>query len=172
MLAIATTICVADDAPPSNAEHMEQLSWMLGDWTVELTADEGVPGIVEKGDPLLLEMSCESGLQGNVINTNWTVKAGDVLLVAHQAMLAWDPGKESYVSVGVNSRGQLGMSRWSKSGDKWMFETTASNPQGKVTSKHVISDIGSDQFTFETTEETLNGEPQTLGGPIIFKRVK
>ena len=172
MMTLVASAHASETASSANTEHMQQLSWLIGEWTATIKAERTIAGVVKKGDNLLLEMSCTWGLEKNVVKSAWTVKAGDIVLLTHNGMLAWDAQKNGVVSAGADSRGKFATARWSKSGDSWQIEGVESRPEGAIVATHVVSDIQGNQFTFETTKKTQNGEPQDLNGPVVFKRVK
>ena len=173
LLVLTATVCHAQDAPSSNARQMQELSWIVGDWSADLLAEKAIPGVVEKGDKLRLDMSCAWGLGQNVIAVTWDVKAGKTVLITHKGMIGWDAGKKQAVSFGFDSTGKYAISAWSNEDGTWSLKGYESKPgEGAGSRMRKISEIQSDQFTFQTVHSVEAGNSETPQPKIIFQRVK
>lgn len=173
LIVLAATVCHAQGTASANAQHMQELAWIVGDWSAVLSAEKEIPGVVAKGDELRLDMSCEWGLGQNAIAVTWDVKAGETVLVTHKGMIGWDAGKKEFVSVGFDSTGKFATANWSKSGAKWRLNGNESHPlEGSTTRTHEVSELQSDQFTFQKVKSVRAGNAEPPGAKVVFKRVK
>lgn len=177
MFTVGAFVCVVSSVvqaqtPPSNYEHLKELGWLIGTWEAESVADEGIPGLLEKGDKISFRLSCDWRLNKNVIGVEYTMKANGTTVLTHNGMIGWDTANEQIISGGFDSLGGHGHSVWSRDGDNWRFKSSGVRGDAKRTSgTTVISDIGDDTMTGQTTERKQDGDDLPDDSKIVWKRV-
>ena len=179
MSTVAALVCVASSvvaqaqAPPSNYEHLKGLEWMIGTWESESEAQDGIPGLLPKGDKMNLRLDCAWRLNKNAIGVEYTIKAKGKNVLTYNGMIGWHPAEKQIIAGGFDSLGGHARSLWTKEGDGWKFESKSIRGNGTGTSgTTVISDISEDSMTGQGVNRKRDGEDQPDAPKVVWKRVK
>jgi uncharacterized protein (TIGR02246 family) len=147
--------------PPTNAEHFDELEWLLGDWT----------GENEKGESGRASYAWAEN-QNFIVSTFATTLNG-IPVVGGTQWIAWDAVDKQIRSWSFYSGGGFGESVWTKDGGKWAIKITARTADGKkVSATNVLTKGDADHATWQITKLTVDGKPIPDPAPLKLKRVK
>ena len=147
--------------PPSNADHLESLEWLIGEWT----------GEAEKGESA--KTSYDWAENQNFIVSSFATTLDDVPVVGGTQWIGWDALEKRVRSWSFYSRGGFGEAVWTKDGDKWTLQTTARTADGKkVSASNIVTKTDDDHMTWQMTKLTVDGESKPDSKPVKMKRVK
>jgi uncharacterized protein (TIGR02246 family) len=147
--------------PPSNAEHLEDLEWLIGEWT----------GEAEKGESAMATYDWAEN-QNFIVSTFATTLDG-IPVGGGTQWIGWDAVDKQVRSWSFYSRGGFGEATWTKEGDKWNLKTTARTADGKKASAtNLITKMDDDHMTWQMTKLTVGGESLPDPKPVKMKRVK
>jgi hypothetical protein len=169
-LLLAASMVVGQAGAPSNYEHLKSIEWVIGEIEWEGEADEGIPGVCEKGDKLLGWAEHEWILGKNAIAVKISIKTADrrIEVLSHQGIIGWDAGEGKIVSCGFNSLGWHGMSTWIHEGDKWLLKGKGVKADGKRTaSTLIVSEISDESFTIQGVDRTEGDEKLQDDTPVV-----
>jgi uncharacterized protein (TIGR02246 family) len=147
--------------PSSNAEHFEDLEWLIGDWTGEnLKGESGTA-------------SYSWAENQNFIVSTFATTLNGIPVVGGTQWIGWDAVDKQIRSWSFYSGGGFGDAVWSKEGDKWSIKTTARLANGKKASAtNVLTRRDADHLTWQVTELTVDGKSMPDHTPLKMKRVK
>jgi uncharacterized protein (TIGR02246 family) len=147
--------------PPSNAEHFEDLAWLLGDWT----------GEAEKGESGTASYSWAENQ--NFLVSHFATTLNGVPVVGGTQWIGWDAVDKQVRSWSFYSGGGFGEAVWRQDGAQWTSNVTARTAAGKkVTATNILTKVDDDHCTMQITKLTVDGEPQPDPKPLKMKRVK
>lgn len=147
--------------PPSNSEFLEDLEWLIGDWT----------GEAQKGESARASYSWAEN-QNFIVNTFATTLNG-VPVVGGTQWIAWDAVDKQIRSWSFFSGGGFSEAVWSKDGAKALIKIRARSADGKqINGTNVLTRIDSDHFTFQLTQMTVDGKPAPDASLVKMKRIK
>jgi hypothetical protein len=147
--------------PPSNAEHFEDLEWLLGEWA----------GEEEKGESS--RASYRWAENRNFIVSNFATTLDGVPVVGGTQWIAWDAVDKRIRSFSFYSGGGIGEAVWTKNGDTWAIQVNAKTAAGKrVSATNVVNKVDADHATWRMTKLTVDGQPMPDPKPVKLKRVQ
>jgi uncharacterized protein (TIGR02246 family) len=147
--------------PPSNAEHFEDLEWLIGDWT----------GEAEKGESGTASYAWADNR--NFIVSHFATTLNGIPVIGGTQWIAWDAIDKEVRSWSFYSRGGFGEAVWSHDGGQWAIKTTARTREGKkVSAVNILHKVDDDHCTWQMTKLTVDGEPMPDPKPLKMKRVK
>jgi uncharacterized protein (TIGR02246 family) len=147
--------------PPSNAEHFEDLEWLLGEWT----------GEAEKGESAKATYSWAENR--NFIVSSFATTVDGVPVVGGTQWIAWDAVDRQIRSYSFYSGGGIGEAVWTKEGDTWAIKVTAKTSAGKrVSATNILTKVDDDHATWQMTKLTVDGQAMPDPKPNKLKRVK
>jgi uncharacterized protein (TIGR02246 family) len=147
--------------PPSNAEHLEDLEWLIGEWTGETEKGVSARASYEWADN-----------QNFIVSSFATTLDGDPVVGGTQ-WIGWDAVDKKIRSWSFYSRGGFGEAVWSRDGSKWALKTTARTAAGKkVSATNILTKTDDDHMTWQMTELTVDGKSLDAPSPVKMKRVK
>ena len=147
--------------PPSNAEHFEDLEWLLGEWT----------GEAEKGESA--KASYAWAENRNFIVSSFATTLDGVPVVGGTQWIAWDAVDKQVRSYSFYSRGGIGEAVWTKDGDTWTIAVNAKASAGKkLSATNILTKVDTDHATWQMTKLTVDGQSMPDQKPITMKRVK
>ena len=143
-------------------DRLAELDWLVGDW------DEA-----DKTNNIDVHSQNGWARGGNFITRNITVKrAGEVTLEGWQ-IIGWDPVNERIRSWTFDGEGGYAEGYWTRDGDRWLLRETGVTPDGgRTTADTTFTKLAADRFTWESTNRTLDGDPQPGISRIEIHRVK
>lgn len=149
---------------PSISAHdrLTELEWLVGEWEES-----------DKSTDVTVRSQNSWARGGNFLTRNITVKrAGNVTLEGWQ-IIGWDPVNERIRSWTFDGEGGYSDGHWTRDGDRWLLRETGVTPDGNRTSAdNTFTKLAADRLAWESTNRTLNGEPQPGIGRIEIHRVK
>jgi uncharacterized protein (TIGR02246 family) len=147
--------------PPSNAEHFENLEWLLGEWT----------GEADKGESA--KASYAWAENRNFIVSSFATTLNGVPVVGGTQWIAWDAVDKQVRSWSFYSGGGIGEAVWTKNGDSWTSKITAKTADGKkISASNVLTITDADHFTTQLSKMTVDGESIPDPKLVKMKRVK
>jgi uncharacterized protein (TIGR02246 family) len=146
--------------PPTNADHFDDLAWLIGEWK----------GVEDKGESTRSSYSWAEN--GNFIVSHFTTTVDDIPVIGGTQWIAWDAIDKQVRSWTFYSGGGFGESLWTQDGDKWVIKVTARSADGKkLSATNTLTKTGADTATWQMTKLTVNGEVQPDPKPVKVKRV-
>jgi uncharacterized protein (TIGR02246 family) len=147
--------------PPSNAQHFEDLDWLLGDWK----------GVAEKGESATASYTWEENR--NFITCAFTSTLNGVPVVGGTQWIGWDAVDKLIRSWSFYSGGGVGEAVWTKDGEAWSIKSVVKTGHGKkVLVTNVLTKIDADHLTWQATKLTVDGKALPDAAPIKMKRAK
>ena len=151
----------ASAQPPSNAEHFDDIEWLIGQWA----------GEADKGESATATYDWEDGQNFIVCEFATTLKG--IAVVGGTQWIGGDAVNKQVRSWSFYSRGGFGEAIWTKDGDKWVMRTSAQTAEGKkVSAVNIMTRIDDDHMTWQMTKLTVDGESLPDQKPIKLKRVR
>lgn len=150
-----------DPLPPSNADHLEDIEWLIGEWT----------GENEKGESA--SATYEWAQNNNFIVSEFATTLDGIPVVGGTQWIGWDAVDKQIRSWSFYSGGGFGEAVWKKDGSKWTLKVTARTAAGqKATATNLVTKTDNDHMTWQMTKLTVDGETVPDFKPVKLKRVK
>jgi uncharacterized protein (TIGR02246 family) len=147
--------------PPSNAEHFEDLEWLLGEWK----------GESEKGESA--RASYHWAENRNFIVSSFATTLDGLPVVGGTQWITWDAVDKKIRSYSFYSGGGVGEAVWTREGDTWAIQVTARTSAGKkITATNILTRLDPDHASWQVTKLTVDGEAMPDAKPVKLKRVK
>jgi uncharacterized protein (TIGR02246 family) len=148
--------------PPSNFEFLEDLEFLVGDWT----DDNG-----KAGESAHVSYSWEHNQNFLVVHFTATLK--DVPVSGGVQWIGWDAAAKRIRAWTFHSSGGFSEGVWSKDGNKFKVKIHSTlRDGGKTSSTNIITKVDDDHFTWQSTERKVDGKEVPDTKVIKFKRVK
>lgn len=149
--------------PPTQAEKLDDVSWLVGAWE----ADNG-----KKGGPSIT-MSFSWAENNNFIVNHYTNAIQDVPVAGGTQWIAWDPAAKSIRAWVFDSTGSISEASWVRNGNRLMSKTTTTLPDGrKATSNNIVTKIDDSCITLQMTARTVDGKSLPDSPEYKLKRVR
>lgn len=146
----------SDDLTPH--EHLQELSWLLGDW------------IDESPDSNVLS-HCDWDDSGNFLLNHFAVQFAGAIAMHGTTRIGWDAVKNQFRSWLFDSEGGFTEGLWSRQGDEWIVKTTGATPDGETcSSTNVYRLIDDGTFTFRSYDRIVDGELTDDIDEVVIKR--
>jgi hypothetical protein len=134
--------------PPNNAEKLEDVAWLLGDWVDE----------EQKGGQARLSFSLAEN--NNFIVSHFVTAVKGVPIAGGTQWIGWDGHAKQIRSWVFDSGGAISESVWSKNGNKLMSKTVTTMRDGKrVSATNVVTRVDADHVTWQSTNRSVDGKP-------------
>ena len=147
--------------PPSNAEHLEDLQWLLGEWT----------GVADKGESGTASYSWAENR--NFIVSTFATTLDGVPVVGGTQWIGWDAVDKQIRSWSFYSGGGFGEAVWANEGDTWAIKVKARTADGKkISATNVLTRVDADHATWQMTKLNVDGKSIPDSAPLKLKRVK
>ena len=147
--------------PPSNAEHFEELEWLIGEWTGEETKGESA------------RSSYSWAENKNFIVSSFATTLNGVPVIGGTQWIGWDAIDKQIRSYSFYSGGGIGEAIWTNDGNSWQIKTTAKTANGKrVSAINVVTRMDTDHATWQVTQLTVDGKKMPDAPVVKLKRVK
>ena len=152
----------ATAVPPNNAEHLDGLAYLVGDWTEDV--DKG-------GHDRASYVWNES--QNFMVNT-FDITMKDVPVAGGKQIIGWDAAGKKPRSWAFYFNGGFSEGAWTADGDgKWKIDMTGQQRDGtKVSVTYLLAKVDDDHFTVQFTDRKVDGKPLADLKPVKMKRVK
>jgi uncharacterized protein (TIGR02246 family) len=126
-------------------DHLRDLEWLIGQWK---------PEVKDAGPEMKFEWM---GGRNFIKNTYTTMKDGKATLGGGQ-IIGWNPKLAQIVSWHFDPQGGYGNDVWTKDGNKWVIEATATLHEGSDASAvNTVTKTGPNDFTWQSTNRSLDG---------------
>jgi len=131
--------------PSSTSEYLEDLSWLIGDWT--------------GGNPQeKVHLKARWVADKHFILCTYRPDSGETEKVSDTEVIGWNPVARQIFSSYFGSNGGFGRSVWSRDGQSWVRRAHIVQPDGKRgTALYVLHPLDKDTFTWRSTRRTLDG---------------
>lgn len=133
-------------AEPTHRDHLESLSWLVGDWI-----DESRGGVVRT--------SCRwADNQSFLLQEITILQAGRETMKISQR-IGWDPLAKQVRTWIFDSEGGYGESRWTPTETGWLIKATSVNSDGTTASAtNHIEPVGLDRYVFRSVDRVSGNE--------------
>ena len=130
----------------SNYDRLKDLEWMIGDW-------------VDQDDRSSVEMKCKWTKNQTFITRQFAISVEDRLDMSGIQLIGWDPSTGKIRSWVFDSDGGFGEATWTKKGNRWSINASATMPDGRKTSAiNIMTMLDKNSFTWQSTGRELGGE--------------
>ena len=145
--------------PPSAADALEPLAWLVGEWVDD--ADEGVQ--------VRTSVSWSDG--GSFLIRSYSLDLGDEAARQGTQLIGWDPRANEIRSWTFNADGSFGDGAWSQVGDAWHVKSSQTLANGDAASgTYVITPVDDDSITVQLIGHAIEGEPQPASAVVTVVR--
>lgn len=133
---------------PSPGEMLSDLGWMVGTWE-------------EKDGDADIETKVNWARGNNFLTRNFKVTVnGEVNLEGWQ-IIGWDAANNTIRSWTFDSEGGFQEGTWTRAGESWTIQQWGVLPDGgTISSFNTLQRVGDDRCIWESTNRTLDGDPQ------------
>lgn len=146
--------------PPSHAEHLDDLAWLIGEWAGEEKGESG-------------RATFDWAENQNFIVSSYATTVDGVPVAGGTQWIGWDPVARHVRSWTFYSGGGFGEAAWTMDGNRWALKTTATSADGrKITATNVITKVDADTATWQQTDLAVDGRAVPAPRPLKLKRVK
>jgi uncharacterized protein (TIGR02246 family) len=147
--------------PPSNGEHLQDLAWLIGDWS-----DEAEKGEVAKASFTWAE-------NDHFIVSSFATTLKDIPVAGGTQWIGWDPAAKHIRSWSFDSTGGFSEGAWTADGDRLVSKTTATLHDGKkLMATNVVTRVDADHLTWQSTNRSVGGKRLPDTEVVKMKRVK
>jgi len=141
-------------------DHLHELEWLIGSWK---------PEDKDAGPNMTFEWM---GGRNFIKDTYTTDKNGQTKLSGGQ-IIGWNPKLAKIVAWRFDPEGGFGNDVWTKNGNKWVTEATATLHEGSdATAVNTITKIDGNHFTWQSTDRTLDGVQLPDATPVKMVRIQ
>jgi uncharacterized protein (TIGR02246 family) len=146
--------------PPSNATHLDDLEWLIGEWAGE--SDKGESG----------NASFSWAENQNFIVSEFNTTLNGLPVYGGTQWIGWDAIDKQIRSWSFYSGGGFGEAVWTKDGNKWSVKTTARTADGrKASATNIVTKSDDDHLTWQMTRLTVDGKTMPDALPVKMKRI-
>lgn len=147
--------------PPSNADHFDDVAWLIGDWT----------GESDKGQSVKATYSWAENQ--NFIVSSFAITVNGIPVTGGHQWIAWDAVDKKLRSWSFFSGGGFGEGVWTREGGAWTIQTTGKSADGKkVSLTNVVGKVDADHITWQVSQLSVDGQRMPAGAVVKLKRVK
>jgi uncharacterized protein (TIGR02246 family) len=148
------------DRDISHDTKLADLSWMIGSWSATNKEKE-------------VSLNYEWDDKKAFIKGQFSIKEGGKVVETGTQMIGKDNSVGLIRSWVFNSEGGFGGGNWYRDGNKWTVDTAGVLPDGReATSSTIYIKLGPNEFTWQSVDRTLAGEPMPDTPPIKVTRQK
>lgn len=139
------------ETPPAPAapayEHLQQLEWLVGEWTDQSGEAEVATTIKWSGNRAFLSYSFSAAAPGM-----------DAL--EGTQVIGWDPSAGVIRSWLFDSDGGFGEGVWTRDGDRWVVAFRQTVPDGReAKATNIYTVVDENTFKWHSIGRTIDGEP-------------
>lgn len=140
----------------SGPAALEDLAWMVGDWTV---TDEHPAASHQANEPII-EVSTKWNEAKTFLTRVMTIThSNDAPPLRINQRIGWDPLSRSIRSWVFGSDGSYGEATWTRDGSSWVAEARAVMPDGRQTaSLNIYTFDGKDRCAWRSVPTHIGGE--------------
>ena len=126
----------------------------IGTWVANVTVDDDIPGLAQKGDelPVCISFGWAKNGQAVLVELGVTFASGDVDF--GQAMYVWDPQRKAITGLDVNVIGDLMRGEAIVQDGKLVFKLHGSKADGTSISSNIVYEpVKEDSFRAKSSKE-------------------
>jgi len=124
-------------------ERLEELAWLVGDWT-----DESPDSVVHT--------TCRWTEDGHFLLRDYTVRVQGKSVMTVNERIGWDPSTRQIKSWVFDSEGGHGTGLWSRVGNRWVIKSTGVLPDGRIaTATHTLTRVAPQSARWTSVERTV-----------------
>jgi hypothetical protein len=147
--------------PPTNATHLQELAFLLGDWTEDV--DQGGAA----------KASYAWAAHGNFLVNTFELTMQDVSIAGGVQWIGWDAADKQARSWAFLFNGGVAEAVWAKDGNTWKIALSATMRDGKkMTATNVLTKSDADHFSIQFIDRKLDGQPLPDEKAVKMKRVQ
>jgi uncharacterized protein (TIGR02246 family) len=151
----------AINRPPSHADNLEELSWLIGDWTDQ----------PDKGAQTRLSFSWAEN--HNFIVNHFSTALKNVPVAGGTQWIGWDAPAKQIRSWVFDSTGSISEAAWTRDGNRLISKTKVSLSDGKqATMVNIVTRIDADHLTWQSTSRAVDGKPLPDTDVVKLQRVR
>lgn len=136
----------SEDPELTPHEHLEQLSWLVGEW-------------VNEGNDAVVRITYRWSEDQNFLLGDFHVSRGGVTVMQSTQRVGWDPLAGKVRSWMFDSDGGYGEGQWTPVDDTWVIKSTAVLPDGITGSATVtLVPISKDRYSLKGTDRIAGDE--------------
>ena len=144
------------------SDRLSALNWLIGKWLE-----------VDESSGLRIESEYSWARGGNYISCSVSVQKGEKVVMEGWQIIGWDPLEGKIRSWTFDSDGGMSEAFWTGDGNRWLIRDDGVAADGtRSAADNTVTKISDDQFTWESTNRVVSGEPQPGIGRITIDRVK
>ncbi len=142
----------------SRSEHLERLSWLVGEW-------------ISEDEESVVHTECNWSDDGNYLLRQFTVRiAGDDVMSGVQR-LGWDPVRKQIRSWTFDSQGGFVQGNWKQNNNQWIVVSNGVNSDGETASGTAIyTIIDAEMITWQYRNLVVGNEIREDIEPIVMIR--
>jgi uncharacterized protein (TIGR02246 family) len=131
------------DSGASPHQHLEELAWLVGDWT-----DESPDSVVQT--------TCNWSPDGHFLLRDFNVRVQGKSVMTVNERIGWDAQARQIRSWVFDSEGGHGSGLWSRAGDRWVIKSSGVLPDGRLaTATHTLTKVNSNSARWSSVERTV-----------------
>jgi uncharacterized protein (TIGR02246 family) len=147
--------------PPTNAEKLEDVGFLLGSWT----------GEAEQGPVARASFSWAENQ--NFIVSTFATTLKDVPVSGGTQWIGWDAAAKQIRSWTFDSNGGFTEAVWTRDGDRLVSKTNLTTPDGKKGSAtNIVTLVDADHLTWQSTQRSLDGKSLPDTPVVKLKRAR
>lgn len=145
--------------PPSNADKLQELAWMVGHWSTE-------------SDGSSVESTCRWSTNNNFLVQSFRVVVNESVDFEGTQVIGWDPQAETIRSWLFDSDGGFGAGRWSGGDGRWTVQTLNVTPDGRnASATNIYELIDENNLRYSSIGRQVESELVANVEPIVVSRI-
>ncbi len=143
-------------------DNLSELAWLIGEWEES-----------DKAADVTVRSQYSWARGGNFLTRNITVKRGGNVTLEGWQIIGWDPIASRIRSWTFDGEGGFAEGHFTRDGNRWLLRETGVAPDGsRSAADNTITKLSDDRLTWESSNRTLDGNPQPGIGRTEINRVK
>jgi uncharacterized protein (TIGR02246 family) len=142
--------------PPSHAERLAGLDWLVGDWSSE------------SGN---VQSTFAWDKNQNFLKMTFSANEEGELDMEGTQFIGWDPVRQQVRAWLFDTDGGFAESIWTPEDQRWVVKSVSTLPDGRLASSvNIYTRVDESTLTWESTGREVDGDIQPNVGPITIKR--
>lgn len=144
---------------PTHYSHLQHLEWLIGTWQSDFGTSQ-------------LETTFEWTANKSFLKRSFKVTQGDEIISSGLQVIGWDASQEQIVSWFFGAEGGHAQGLLTREGDQSRLKITSVLADGAVAeATNIIRKVNDNQFTWESTNRSLNGKPIADAPQVTLTRI-
>ena len=147
-----------DKGASTPTNHLEELSWMIGEW-IDQSADAEV------------ETTCNWSDDRTYLVRSFAMKVQGKVVLSGTQRIGWDPQAQQIKSWVHDSSGAFSQGSWSRDGDRWVIKTSGVTKDGQTASAtNIFTRFNQDTLSWSSVDRTAGSTVLPNAETIIMVR--